>query len=494
MLTNRTKDEVLSMNPFPKVILFALVAALALPACSDDSDNTGGDVGADVVSDTGADAGADVGADAGEDVGEDSTTLEDTTSEDVGDTEPTTPDDVSDAEDGTSDDVSDVDDTGSDDVSDAEDTTATDTTSDDGIPDQITTEGAEFEGVIPANGSVDISLLASEEDIVVMWLRVEGGDTWNPDLALYQSGALDPLVYSNSQNGEDAHIPYQDEQLQDGFEFFNDGAYRLELANQSAVDGHFRFTLECLAGPCADGSSGPDAGTDPDAGPDAGTDPDTGPDPDAGDNPFTGLSDDALEAAMRQSNTGRIDLGYGGARDFMFQYQMDNVGAQGEIECVYTGRTAFVTDRRNAQDQHDYNTEHTWPQSLGATGSAKSDIHHLFITDMQANGRRGSYPFCNVVSSDWSEGGSKLGTDSTGQTCFEPRDVQKGNTARAMFYFAVTYQYDIPANTEATLRAWATQDPVTAADRARNDAVSGVQMTRNFFVDYPELIDEISDF
>ena len=211
--------------------------------------------------------------------------------------------------------------------------------------------------------------------------------------------------------------------------------------------------------------------------------------------PYEGLRDNALKSALRQTNRRHRDLGYGPARDFMFEYDMANVGAVGQIECVYTGRKAFVDGRLDAQNQNPmYNTEHTWPQSRGASGVARSDLHHLFITDGAANGKRGSVTFGEVVNASWSEGGSKLGSDSSGHKRFEPRDVHKGNVARAIFYFAVTYNHQVSAAEEAALRAWHVQDPVDDAERARNDAIEGIQRSRNFFIDRPDLVDSISNF
>src|SRR5690554_251646 len=43
-----------------------------------------------------------------------------------------------------------------------------------GYPAQITSAGATFGGVIPADGALDIALLADEGDTVVMWLRHDG--------------------------------------------------------------------------------------------------------------------------------------------------------------------------------------------------------------------------------------------------------------------------------------------------------------------------------
>ena len=193
------------------------------------------------------------------------------------------------------------------------------------------------------------------------------------------------------------------------------------------------------------------------------------------------------------------DLGYDRARDVMFG-EADDVDGDNVVECDYTGRRmANVTGKDSAyKGGKGFNAEHTWPQSKGAKGAAKSDLHHLFPTDCHANSRRGSFPFGEVVSVKWSEGGSKFGHDAQGRQVFEPRDEQKGNTARALFYFYTVYGQRASLENfrveEEVLKKWHQADPVTAEDLARNDAVYQAQGNRNPFVDRPEFVEAIGNF
>lgn len=192
-------------------------------------------------------------------------------------------------------------------------------------------------------------------------------------------------------------------------------------------------------------------------------------------------------------------LSYDRARDVMFA-DVDDLDDDDVVECDYTDRKlAGVTDRRSAyREGKGFNAEHTWPQSLGAVGSAKSDLHHLFPTDCHANSKRSSFPFGEVVNVVWSEGGSKLGRDSRGRMVFEPRDEQKGNTARALFYFYTVYGKQANLSNfrveQETLVKWHRQDPVTSLDRERNDAVYRYQGNRNPFVDHPEFVQAVGTF
>ncbi|MBY0452770.1 MAG: endonuclease, partial [Bdellovibrionaceae bacterium] len=114
------------------------------------------------------------------------------------------------------------------------------------------------------------------------------------------------------------------------------------------------------------------------------------------------------------------------------------------------------------------NIEHTWPQSLGAHGIAKSDLHHLFPATSSSNARRGSFPFCDVSVVQWEEDGSKLGFNEFGEHCFEPPAAHKGNVARALFYFATRYDFSIDEHQEMYLRKWNSEDLIDAAELLRN--------------------------
>jgi endonuclease I len=193
------------------------------------------------------------------------------------------------------------------------------------------------------------------------------------------------------------------------------------------------------------------------------------------------------------------DLGYDRARDVMFQ-TVDDTDNNNIVECDYTGKTLANIDGKDSayKGGKGFNAEHTWPQSKGATGAAKADLHHLFPTDCNANSRRSSFPFGNVTNVKWEEGGSKLGTDAKGRTVFEPRDDQKGNTARAILYFYMVYGNRADLENfrveETTMKQWHQADPVTAEDLARNDAVFAAQGNRNPFVDRPEFVQAVGSF
>ncbi len=202
--------------------------------------------------------------------------------------------------------------------------------------------------------------------------------------------------------------------------------------------------------------------------------------------PFAGLeqlSNVSLVEELNKRIAVNTPFEYSASRRIVF-LTLDNL--DGFVECVYTGRSEHVTQMPNDRDM---NIEHSWPQSHGATGIAKSDLHHLFPTDSKANSTRGSLPFGIVNSPNWEEGGSKCDGDK-----FQVRPVYCGNIARAQFYFAVRYNKQIPSQVEKVLREWHKADPVDARELQRNNKVDEIQHNRNPFIDHPEFVDKIADF
>ena len=217
--------------------------------------------------------------------------------------------------------------------------------------------------------------------------------------------------------------------------------------------------------------------------------------------------DNELKSALNALVINHYSLGYNLARDKMFM-EFDNQrvngqgAAQNTLECVYTGRLAVgYTSRTVAQNApYNFNTEHTWPQSnFGEAEPMKSDLYHLFPTDITANGIRSNYQFGKVVSNiTWQVGGSKLGNNSLAQISFEPRDVHKGDVSRSMFYFITRYPVNYGSfftqTQENVFRDWNKFDTVGVIESNRNNAIALLQLKRNPYIDHPEFIDRIYSF
>ncbi|EJF99843.1 endonuclease I [Flavobacterium sp. F52] len=159
-----------------------------------------------------------------------------------------------------------------------------------------------------------------------------------------------------------------------------------------------------------------------------------------------------------------------------------------------------------------YNREHIIPQSVFSEQSPMvSDAHFITPTDGKVNGIRSNYPHGNVSSATYtSQNGSKLGSSAVScysGTVFEPINDFKGDIARMYFYFATRYENTIAGYSYAMfngtsnqvfttaflnlLLTWHAQDPVSAREIARNNAVYARQNNRNPFIDHPEYVNQI---
>ena len=173
------------------------------------------------------------------------------------------------------------------------------------------------------------------------------------------------------------------------------------------------------------------------------------------------------------------------------------------IEDVYCHQTFRKNVGPHRMPDHtDINIEHTWPQSRfnrsASKRSQKADILHLYPSETISNSRRGSHYFSEVerpssVSYDCED--SKIGANpETGYTSFEPPEDHKGNVARALFYFSIRYDIEIPEHEELFLRVWNAMDPVDDLERKRNDVAELEQGNRNPFIDNPDYANTIRDF
>jgi len=154
------------------------------------------------------------------------------------------------------------------------------------------------------------------------------------------------------------------------------------------------------------------------------------------------------------------------------------------------------------------NREHVLPKSWwggSTTVTQYSDFHNLFPSDAVTNSDKSAYPL-GLVSSSINGNYpyatfpmTNIGLD--GQPCtninpgtnfddfvFEPDNGYKGDFARIFLYMAVRYQDEIITQKLSMLLQWHNQDPPSALEIARNNAIalSAHQGNRNPFIDHPE--------
>ena len=123
---------------------------------------------------------------------------------------------------------------------------------------------------------------------------------------------------------------------------------------------------------------------------------------------------------------------------------------------------------------------------------------------MTVNSARGNLDFDNGGTQNSEAPGNYADGDS-----WEPRNADKGDVARMIFYMSVRYEgddgfadlevNDLVANGSAphigrpsTLLAWSAADPVDAFELRRNDVIyESYQFNRNPFIDHPEWATDI---
>lgn len=207
-------------------------------------------------------------------------------------------------------------------------------------------------------------------------------------------------------------------------------------------------------------------------------------------NRLKNLEQNDLKDALRKVMSENFHaVGYDRAKTIIFG-TIDN--QSGTVCCVYNSHECLKT--RSVPSHTKMNVEHTWPQSKGAVGEAKSDLHHLFPTMSTTNSKRSNFPFCEVSKVNWQNAESKQGYNKYNEVCFEPPASHKGDVARALFYFAVKYGKSIDEHEEKIIREWHHEDPVDQVEINRNRDIYKYQGNSNAFVEHPELVDNISNF
>jgi Endonuclease I/Family of unknown function (DUF5689)/Secretion system C-terminal sorting domain len=175
----------------------------------------------------------------------------------------------------------------------------------------------------------------------------------------------------------------------------------------------------------------------------------------------------------------------------------DTVNGDSYVECCYTGERyvysgSFDWTATGYSREHTY--AHSWMPSFPADNPAKpeySDMHNLYpANNNQANGPRSNLPLDSITGNTvftYLEG--RVGYNGS-QLVYEPRQIHKGNAARALFYMATAYNgisgqnWQLPTNQgQVHLKAWHFADLPDNYEIARNEYIFSQQANRNPFVD-----------
>jgi len=235
-----------------------------------------------------------------------------------------------------------------------------------------------------------------------------------------------------------------------------------------------------------------------------------------------GQSGAALKTKLYNTIKGHTEFTYG---DLWTAFRSTDVRADGKVWDIYSNSTNFVFGTNqdagsggSAEGQY-YNREHSFPKSWfgGEVAPMYTDLFHLYPSDKWVNNSRGNSPFGNVQvvtgfsANHYCEWGTSTESGSS-LTVFEPADELKGDMARTYFYMVTRYENLVASwksnlNTEMlggnsypafsswaikVLLEWSRLDPVSAKERARNDAIyTNFQHNRNPFIDYPSLAEYV---
>ena len=188
----------------------------------------------------------------------------------------------------------------------------------------------------------------------------------------------------------------------------------------------------------------------------------------------------------------------------MNQFEIrDTTAGQSYVLCVYSG------ERKVFNDPFDwtatgYSREHTYSHSWMPTFPADNpeqkeynDQHNLYPTNLQnANTPRSNLPMDIITGNTvFSYLNCAVGYRADGQLCFTPRNEQRGNVARAMFYMATCYNgqsgnnWQLPTNqSQAILKAWHYADLPDNYEIARNEFIYSLQNNRNPYIDSTDFV------
>jgi len=171
------------------------------------------------------------------------------------------------------------------------------------------------------------------------------------------------------------------------------------------------------------------------------------------------------------------------------------------------GQTLYCERRFGAGYNPGINVEHVFPMSWVTNhlkcgrrkqcretseefNRVEADLHNLYPSRSDVNDARGAMRFGEIPGERKWSGGCDFEVDERSRVV-EPAPASRGEIARAMFYMQDAYGLVIFRKQGEMLKQWHRQDPVSAHERQRNDAIEKIQGNRNKYIDHPERVDAI---
>ncbi len=220
-----------------------------------------------------------------------------------------------------------------------------------------------------------------------------------------------------------------------------------------------------------------------------------------------GLSGGPLKAVLHEVARGHAVIPYSQLHAPLARLHEDPANPNNVILLYSADSVPKGTDFISAS----WNREHAWPRSRGnadQAGPDESDLHYIWPCYDAVNSARGNLYFDLSQRTDpafRSPAHPLALLTSLDADSWEPPVGQRGALARCLFYVAVRYDGTEPATSDMelvsylptgdqmgnlnTLLRWHAEEPVTAAERRRNDLIySDYQRNRNPFIDHPEWV------
>jgi endonuclease I len=232
--------------------------------------------------------------------------------------------------------------------------------------------------------------------------------------------------------------------------------------------------------------------------------------------PATNLSGTALKTALYNIIKGHNQYQYTADTtdvwDILKQTDRDPNNADNVIE-IYTGYSVNAAQEYN--NGNGWEREHIWAKVHGGFDTdppAGTDVHHIRPINGSVNSARNSRYFANCTTPYLYNGIPTGSFTSSSEWVWKPRDEDKGDIARMIFYMATRYEGEnaepdleiiesIPANNNdplpimaklSDLLQWHLEDTVDNWERNRNNIIyTYYQHNRNPFIDHPEFVDMI---
>lgn len=192
----------------------------------------------------------------------------------------------------------------------------------------------------------------------------------------------------------------------------------------------------------------------------------------------------------------------------MNQFEVqDTTNGESFVECAYTGERKVFSGLFD-WTATGYSREHTYAHSWMPTFPANSgqvdepeysDYHNLYPTNLaEANSPRSNLPF-GIITGDvvFTYLDGRVGEIEDGTYVYEPRESQKGNLARAIFYMATAYNgvngtgdnWKLPSNQDQNLlKDWHFGDLPDNYEIARHELIYDTQNNRNPFIDSVDFV------